>query len=132
MKIRGFTLIELMITIAIVAILAAIALPSYDRFVKRTRRADGHELMMRIAAAEERFYTNRNTYSDDIATDLGLSDTSEKGHYVVAAALGAGGQTYVLTATPQNNQSTDKCANLTINNVGFKDWSGDDSNGKCW
>lgn len=132
MKIRGFTLIELMITIAIIAILVAIAFPSYTRYVQRTRRADGQELMMRIAAAEERFYTNRNTYSADIANDLGLSTTSEKLHYVVAAVLGAGGQTYVLTATPQGAQATDACANLTINNVGFKDKSGGDSNGSCW
>lgn len=132
MKTKGFTLIEMLIVIAVIAILATIAYPSYTRYVERTRRADGREIAMRVAAAQERFYTNRNTYTSDIPGDLGLPLTSEKGYYGIAAALGAGGQTYILTITPLGVQSTDKCGNLTINNVGFKDKSGNETNGKCW
>ncbi|GAI02651.1 unnamed protein product, partial [marine sediment metagenome] len=51
---KGFTLIELMIVVAVIAILAAIAYPSYTRYVYRARRADGQDLLMRIAAAQER------------------------------------------------------------------------------
>src|SRR5690606_11790491 len=61
--VRGFTLIELMIVVAIVAILAAIAYPSYINYIQRTRRADGHEMLMRMAAAQERYYTNYNHYA---------------------------------------------------------------------
>ncbi len=61
-------------------------------------------MLMRIAAAEERFYTNRNTYTSDIAGDLALPVTSEKGYYKIGAAIAAGGQTYVLTATPLGAQ----------------------------
>ena len=129
---KAFTLIELMIVVAIIAILAAIAYPSYDRYVQRTRRADGREMLMRIAAAEERFYTNRNTYTANIAADLGLPVASQKGYYNVAAAVAAGGQTYVLTATPLAPQNSDACGSLTINNIGYKDKSGGESNGKCW
>ena len=133
MKKTGFTLIELLVVIAIIAILAAIAVPSYDRYVQRTRRADGHEIMLRIAAAQERFYTNRNTYTNNIAADLGITPTSEKQYYTIAAAISADGQTYLLTATPQAPQDHDSCMELTINNVGFKDAPNDTgTNGRCW
>lgn len=131
---RGFTLIEILIVIAIIAILAAIAFPSYSRFVERTRRADAREALMRIAAAQERFYTNRNRYTTDIAADLGLGATSEKAYYTIAAAfVGGSDQTYVLTATPQAPQDKDSCKELTINNTGFKGAPSDTgSNGVCW
>ncbi len=130
---KGFTLIELLIVIAIIAILAAIALPSYGRYVDRTRRADGREIALRIAAAEERFYTNRNTYTTDIAADLNLPATSEKGYYAAAVVIGVDGQSYTLTLTPQDAQATDSCGELTINNAGFKDAPSDTAtNGACW
>ena len=129
---KAFTLIELLIVMAIVAILAAIAYPSYDRYVQRTRRADAREMLMRIAAAEERFYTNRNTYTADIAGDLSLPVRSEESFYDMTAAIAAAGQTYVLTATPRLAQSSDACGSLTINNTGFKGQSGAATNGNCW
>jgi len=129
-RIRAFTLIELMIVVAIVAILAAIAYPSYTNYVYRTRRADGKEFLLRIAAAQERYYTNLNNYAS-MAT-LGLGTTSEKGYYTVAVALANSNQTYTLTATPQGSQSGDQCKNLTITNTGYKSQSGAETNGKCW
>ncbi len=131
---KGFTLIELLIVVAIVAILAAIALPSYNRYVERTRRADGREALLIVAAAQERFYTNRNRYTTDVATDLGLGMTSENGYYTIAAAfVGGSNQTYVLTATPMAPQNKDSCKELTINNTGFKDAPSDTgTNGDCW
>lgn len=132
---RGFTLIELVIVMAIVAILAAIAYPSYQNYLMRSRRADGREMLQRIAAAQERFYTNRNTYTTDLTTAAGLNlgtTSSEAGHYTVAIAVAAGGQSYTLTATPQGIQASDACANLTVNNVGARGYSGAQTNGSCW
>ncbi len=133
-KKSGFTLIELLIVVAIIAILAAIAFPSYTRYVERTRRADAREIMFRIAAAQERFYTNRNRYTEDVNADLSLSTTSEKGYYIVRAAfVGGDNQTYILTATPQSPQDNDSCKELTINNTGFKGAPSDTgTNGACW
>ncbi|MBX3692093.1 type IV pilin protein [Dokdonella sp.] len=130
---RGFTLLELMIVVAIIAVLAALAYPSYTRYVERTRRADGRELLMRISAAQERFFTNRNRYAATF-TDLSVSDTSEKGYYrVTIGGLGTNNQTYTLTATPQAPQNNDSCGALTINNTGFKAAPSDTgSNGACW
>lgn len=132
---RGFTLIELVITIAIVAILAAIAIPSYQNYLFRARRADGREMLQRVASAQERFYTNRMRYSTDLTTNAGLNlgtTGSEAGHYNIGIAVAADGQSYTLTATPQGIQASDACANLTVNNVGARGYTGSQSNGSCW
>jgi type IV pilus assembly protein PilE len=132
---RGFTLIELLITVAIVAILAAIAYPSYSNYAYRARRADGREFLMRIAAAQERYYTNLNAYAATIPLLLpGSTGTSEKGYYTVAApVLGAGGQTYILTARPVGTQASDSCNTLVVDNLGQKTAPNDNfKNGKCW
>ncbi|MBA8887996.1 type IV pilus assembly protein PilE [Dokdonella fugitiva] len=133
-KSRGFTLIELVVVVAIIAILAAIAYPSYRNYVLRAHRADAKELAMRIASAEERYFTNLNRYTSDItgATGLNMSSTSEKSYYTAAVQTGNGNQTFVLTLTPQGMQAPDKCGKLTINNTGFKDKTGNETNGKCW
>lgn len=131
----GFTLIELVIVLAIVAILAAVAYPAYQNYLFRARRADGREMLQRIAAAQERFYTNRNNYTADLLTNAGLNlvtADSEAGHYTLAANVPADGQSYTLTATPQGVQASDACANLTVNNVGARGFSGSASNGSCW
>jgi len=131
----GFTLIEMMIVVAIIAIIAAIAYPAYQNFLLRARRADGQEFLQRIASAQERFYTNRNRYTTDLDTAAGLglgANTSEAGHYAVRAVVAGDGQTFTLTAYPEPTQSNDQCANLTLNNVGARGYSGADSNGRCW
>lgn len=129
-RIRAFTLIELMIVVAIIAILATIAYPAYSKYGFRARRADGKEFLMRLAAAQERYYTNLNKYA--AMADLGLGTTSEKGYYTVTVALANAEQTYTLTAAPSGVQANDKCINLTLTNTGVKGRSGDDTNGDCW
>jgi len=134
-KSAGFTLIELVIVVAIIAILAAVAFPAYGNYVLRGRRADAREMLQRVAVAQERFYTNRNQYTGDLTTaaGLGLGTTlSESGYYNIAVVVPAGGQTYTLTATPRGPQSSDLCANLVVNNVGSRSFSGSLSNGSCW
>lgn len=132
---RGFTLIELVVAIAIVAILSAIAIPSYRDSMFRARRADGREMLQRVASAQERFYTNRNVYTADLTTVAGLNlgtTNSEAGHYTLAVALDATAQTFTLTATPAGDQVGDDCGNLTVNNVGARGFSGSQTNGSCW
>ncbi|HEV7490668.1 MAG TPA: type IV pilin protein [Rhodanobacteraceae bacterium] len=137
---RGFTLIELMIVIAIIAILAALAMYNYGRYGFRARRADGREMLMRVAAAEERFFTNFNAYSASItnaaaAGGLGFtSATSEKGYYTLTVALAPGAAGYVLTARPLGAQTADSCGPLTLSDTGIKlpTGSGPGNNGNCW
>jgi type IV pilus assembly protein PilE len=141
---KGFTLIELMIVVAIVAILASLAYYNYSRYAMRARRADGRELLMRVAAAQERFYTNTNGYV--IATSnigltppqgLGLGVTSAGGHYTITVGPGSSGDalSFILSANPVAGdvQSHDVCGSLTIDNVGNKGASpGTTTNGSCW
>jgi type IV pilus assembly protein PilE len=138
---RGFTLNELMIVVAIIAILAAIAVPWWGRYTYRARRADAQKLLVHVAQAEERFYTDYNHYpltasSLGYATDTPLS---ENGYYQLSLALPAGssaGQGYVATATPQGVQADDKCGNLSIDSTGQKlpdpTNTSANSNGRCW
>lgn len=129
-KTRGFTLIEMMIVVAVIALLATIAFPSYQNFAMRNRRADGKDLAMRIASAQERYYTNFNRYGT--AADINMGMQSEQRYYTAQIVLPADGQSYLLQLVPQDVQATDRCGTLTINNTGFKDRTGNDSNGNCW
>lgn len=139
---RGFTLIELMIVVAIIAILAAIAVPWWGRYTYRARRTDGQKILLHVAQAEERYYTDYNNYPLT-ASSLGYSGTitSESGYYTVslaAAAAASAGQGYVATATPVagSPQANDVCGPLSIDNTGVKKPLPTDtahnSNGSCW
>ncbi|WP_201314434.1 type IV pilin protein [Dyella sp. EPa41] len=140
-RLRGFTLIELMVVVAIIAVLAAVAVPTYGRYVYRARRVDGQELLLRIANAEERYYAVHNRYADlkTIQFSATTSAPSEKGHYLAGVAIvdtqGAG-QGYVATATPAGAQAADACGGLSIDSAGVKLPAASDtasgSNGRCW
>ena len=117
---RGFTLLELMIVVVIIAMLASFAVPAYQRYAQRARRADGKELLMRVAAAQERYYTNFNRYAASpltAASSLGLTTlTSERGYYTVDSANGASGnnQSYTLTVTPVTGKASRRSRSITI------------------
>ncbi|MGH8155643.1 MAG: type IV pilin protein [Rhodanobacteraceae bacterium] len=142
---RGFTLIELMIVVAIIAILAAIAVPWWGRYTYRARRTDGQKILMHVAQAEERYYTDYNNYvtGPAVASSLGYASgaiTSENGYYTVtvASAGSAAGQGYVATAAPVAGtaQAGDACGPLSIDNTGQKKPLptnvAANSNGSCW
>jgi type IV pilus assembly protein PilE len=143
--VKGFSLIELMIVVAIIAILASLAYFNYSRYAFRTRRADGREMLLRVAAAQERFYTNTNKYAVSAAditnappNGLGLTATSASGYYTISSGPGTSGDalSYLMTATPVAGgpQANDDCAALTYDNVGNKGWTGANppTNGNCW
>lgn len=138
--VAGFTLIEVLVVVAIIAILAAIAVPNYTRYTQRARRAEARDLLMRIAAAQERYYTNFNSYAASVTgappAGLGFGNAlSEQGFYRAAIVLGPNSQTYTLSAAPVAGtpQAVDKCATLTLTGAGVKSTiGGNESNGKCW
>lgn len=136
---RGFTLVELMIVVVIIAILAAIAIPTYGRYAYRAHRVDGQELLLRIANAQERYYATNNHYGS--LSDVGYTApvTSEKGYYVARSDVASGStsaQAFTAIADPQNGQANDLCGPLSINNAGVRNpgpaSASSNSNGSCW
>lgn len=142
---RGFTLIELMITVVVVAILAAIAFPSYQEQIRKTRRTDGKSKLLELVQREERFYTQNNTYTTDFSqlyngTSSSVTATtvmSDNGYYQITIAAGVlGGVStiangFTLTATPQLPHSDPKCLNLTLTSTNVKNATGS-LGASCW
>ena len=126
MRIKGFTLIELMIVVAVLAILAALAIPIYSDHVDRTRRADAVTGLTQLAQELERCFTRNNSYTAD-ACPTGPVDSPD-GFYSIA--INADSTEYTLTATAQGNQTRDNCDDFTLDSLGNRD--ADPNVAECW
>jgi type IV pilus assembly protein PilE len=147
---RGFTLIELIITVAIVAILATIAYPSYEEHVRKTRRGDAKAVLLQGQQWMERFYTENFRYDQNRAGVLvtnatqfpasGLTRSPLEGAttYYDIALVNPTPTTYTLRATPRaaTSQAKDKCKILDLDNTGVRQADGKPANDpltlECW
>ena len=122
---KGFSLIELMIVIAIIGILTAIAFPNYNRYVVQARRTDATSLLLQMIQQQERYFTEQLTYTTDLMNlgyGVGTQVPSEGGHYLVSATACAGltiDRCVLLTAEPQGVQSAD--GNITLDSRGIRE-----------
>jgi len=131
---RGFTLIELMIALVIVAILAGLALPAYQDSVIKSRRSEAKAALLDLQNRMERFFIDKNTYNNACITGVGTcasgnsvlgSATTENGYYQLSITVTGGGTGYTLKAAPQGAQTKDtKCQTLTLTNTGAKGVAG--------
>lgn len=154
---KGFTLIELMIVVAILGIIAAFAIPSYQRSIERTKRADATAALIGFASALERRFTENNHYCDNGGTvndvsDCGVVGTTDIGSPTIysqtipldSAVADANYNleiaavtrtTFVIRAVRTGSMAADECGDYTYTNVGLKDVI-NTSNGKdkadCW
>lgn len=118
---NGFTLIELMIVVAVIGILAAIAYPSYIDSVRKSRRADAKTALMENAQRMETFYAREGKYT---SATLSSSNSPEK-YYTLA--LNAGASTYTITATPAGDQANDRIKGFRLDHTGKKEHTKDGS-----
>jgi type IV pilus assembly protein PilE len=130
---QGFTLVELMITVAVIGILASIAYPSYMQYVQRANRAGARAMLLENAQFLERNYTTANRYDEtsngDDITDASLpkpqSPESGTARYNMAVEMGAApAQTFRLLATPTGTMLGDSCGVFTYTNAGLQGAAG--------
>jgi len=125
----GFTLIELMIIVVIIAIISLFANSMYSKSVQKSRRAEGKAILLEAAALQERRIADSGTYATDM-TDLGYAADpaiSDNSLYSVAATNTNG---FTLTATAINRQAVDtQCATMTLNALGQKSSA---PSSDCW
>lgn len=125
---RGFTLIELMIVVAIIGLLAGIGYPSYTEYVMRGKRSEARSGLLDAGAKLERYYSDNAQYAD-LAT-AGIQTSSDNGHYTISVTLANGNQDFTLRATPATFKDH-ICGYVELTHTGARS-SQHGTNADCW
>jgi type IV pilus assembly protein PilE len=145
-SLRGFTLIELMITVAILGILSAIAIPSYTQYVQNGKRADARAALLQASQYLQRFYAANDRYDSDrsgtgITIPAGLTVVpqgamgTDIAYQLTANIQTINAQDFTLKMEPLNSMAADKCGKLTVTNLGvrsFEDHATTATRTECW
>jgi type IV pilus assembly protein PilE len=127
---RGFTLVEVMAVLVVVAILAAVVVPSYRANGWRAGRMDAVDALTRVQVAQEQFRSNHGLYSTEFSALRGTASASPQGRYRISLAL-TGPEAYLATATAQGEQAQDTpCATLTLEVE--RGYPREGPNTRCW
>ena len=129
---RGFSLIELMMAVAVVGILAAIAYPSYRDQVRKSNRTEARTALSQVTQTLERCYTRNFGFTSCLPSGTLPMTTTPRGAYVIDVKSGTTitATTFTLVATPQGPQADDKCGNFEITNANARTVTGTATD--CW
>ncbi len=121
MKNRGFTLVEVMIVMVVIAILGAIAMPSYTQYLKKSARKEAQQLLLQAAVRQETHLVRNGRYAANMS-DLGFASNSvatDSGRYTVSVSASTN-SSYALAAAPtsKGGQDSDRCGTFTVNHFG--------------
>ena len=125
----GFTLMELIVTMVIIGIIAAIAIPNYSEYVLRGYRSSAQAFIADVASRQAQFFLDRRTYATTVAALNMTAPADITTRYNIAIAAAAGPPaTFTVTATPAGTQATDRCGAMTIDQAGNKGAAAT----RCW
>lgn len=140
----GFTLIELVIVVAIVAILTAIAIPQYRKYVQKSNRATAKSALLDLARREETYYSTNNSYTLNL-TSLGYSSITNNQiqvpnssnptyniGFTAPASSGSSAATYTVSATPTGSQTGDGCGTYSVDYLGNQLPATTSGGSSCW
>ncbi len=138
-RIKGFSLIELMIVVTIIGLLLAFAYPMYTQQIVKSRRAEGKAALLDLNNRMARYFSVNNTYAtatiaaNSATTDVLSNATSDNGWYKLSITTKTA-TTFTIAAAPQNTQATEDalCATFTMNHLGNKSVSGTGTIQQCW
>jgi type IV pilus assembly protein PilE len=123
LRVRGFTLVEVLVVVTIVAISAAIAIPNYTAYVSRSYRSDARGKLLEAATWMQRRYTESSPPAyptGTLPTALAQSPYPGTARYNLSIATGSSATAYSLEAAPTGNMSSDECGTFTVDNFGTK------------
>ena len=126
---RGLTLVELLVTIAVISILAAIGYPVYTSYSYKARRTEATGALLDFATRMERYYADNNSYAGATVDNIMGGASTEHGYYTLSVVLSNGNQSYTLSAARAGAQANDDCGTFSLNSLVAKSVSG---TGTCW
>lgn len=133
---KGFTLVELMITVVIVGILASVAIPAYTQYTVRAKRAAAESFIMSVANKQEQYILDARQYATTLALLSMTPPADVSAHYsiTITTNMTATPPTYIIEAAPTGSQATNdtKCGTVSINQAGTKGETGTGALGDCW
>lgn len=136
---RGFTLIEMMIVVAVIGLLAAVALPSYQSSVKKARRADARSALATTAQMMERYSTEHGASGyqtaslSDVAGPTVVAKSASENRYYLLSFSNLTATAFTLRAVPQGGQASDDCATYTLDERGVRGLVGTTHTvAECW
>ncbi|BDI04536.1 type IV pilin protein [Sphaerotilus microaerophilus] len=132
-RVRGFTLVEMMIVIAVIGILTAVALPSYRQHVANSRRADARAAILSLAQVMERWYTERGTYVGATVGASGIYPSASPQGYYTMSITAQDATTFTVRAAPTGAQTGDACGSYTYTQAGTRGVTGGSRTvAQCW